>query len=81
MSRRKGHFAGAGRRSRPLRILVDMDGVLCDFEGHFCQKFQDKYPGLPFIPLTERKTFYLADQYSLLDPDHAVRYGAIKKIM
>lgn len=72
MSRHKGHGARGMWRARPLRVLVDMDGVLCDFEGHFLKVFREKHPDLPFIPLENRNTFYLADQYSLLDPDQTV---------
>ncbi|XP_076468956.1 5'(3')-deoxyribonucleotidase, cytosolic type-like [Babylonia areolata] len=64
------------RRTRPhnaaqkkLKILVDMDQVLCDFEGGFLSKYQEKFPDEPFIPLEERNTFYIVDQYTKLRRD------------
>lgn len=44
-------------------ILVDMDGPLADFEQNFLNRWRLKYPDLPFIPLEDRQTFYVADQY------------------
>lgn len=54
---------------RRLRVLVDMDGVLCDFEGHFLKKYRETYPDEPYIPLEKRTTFYLCDQYEKISPD------------
>jgi 5'-nucleotidase len=47
-----------------MRILVDMDGVLADFEGAFLDIYRRNYPDKPFIPLAERNSFYLRDQYA-----------------
>ena len=44
-------------------ILIDMDGVLCDFEKHMLDRFREKYPDEPFIKPEERRTFYLKEQY------------------
>lgn len=46
-------------------FLVDMDGVVADFEGGFITAWQQKYPGRPYVPLGERKTFKLTDDYPL----------------
>lgn len=43
---------------RPV-ILVDMDGVLCDFEAHFLQRWRARYPDAPWLPLEQRKSHYL----------------------
>lgn len=40
-----------------MTILVDMDGVLCDFEGHFIEKWQEKYPDLEIYRPGERSDF------------------------
>lgn len=44
-------------------VLVDMDGVLVDFEEHFLKCFMAEYPELPFIPVKERRVFYAQDDY------------------
>jgi 5'-nucleotidase len=46
-----------------VRILVDMDGVLSDYEGGFLRRWRDEYPDAPFVRLSDRTTFYIADQY------------------
>ncbi|XP_048763996.2 5'(3')-deoxyribonucleotidase, mitochondrial-like isoform X2 [Ostrea edulis] len=62
----------AGRRGiatlaqKKLLVLVDLDGVMADFEGHFLTKWKLKYPDESFIALEDRRTFYLADQYETL---------------
>lgn len=58
---------GAGERR--LLVLIDMDMVIADFEGHFLQRFREKFPEEPFVPLEERRTFYLKDQYVAIGPD------------
>ena len=77
MSGRKNASQRAGPwRKGPLRVLVDMDGVLCDFEAHFLNLFRKKYPQAPYVPLDERNTFYVDDQYKQLDASLSVR-GAL----
>ena len=44
-------------------VLVDMDGVLADFNAGFLEKFKKVNPTKPFIPLNELKTFYIEEQY------------------
>lgn len=46
-----------------MRILVDMDGVLADFERGFLDRWRAAYPDHPFVPLHERRTFYLIEDY------------------
>nr|XP_035929716.1 5'(3')-deoxyribonucleotidase, mitochondrial isoform X3 [Halichoerus grypus] len=67
--RRWGAGWPAGREcGRALRVLVDMDGVLADFEGGFLRKFRARFPDQPFIALEDRRGFWLSEQYGLLQP-------------
>ncbi|XP_066221170.1 5'(3')-deoxyribonucleotidase, mitochondrial isoform X2 [Saccopteryx leptura] len=61
-----GPVGPAGRRA--LRVLVDMDGVLADFEGGFLRKFRARFPDQPFIALEDRRGFWLSEQYGRLQP-------------
>ena len=67
----------ARQHGRSLLVLVDMDGVLCDFEGHFLKLFRYQYPDDPFIPLESRNTFYLDEQYGEMDEQLEVTTGAV----
>ncbi|XP_075417055.1 5'(3')-deoxyribonucleotidase, mitochondrial isoform X2 [Tenrec ecaudatus] len=64
---RPGASGGAGGRA--LRVLVDMDGVLADFEGGFLSKFRARYPDLPFVALEDRRGFWVSEQYGRLRPE------------
>lgn len=64
--------AMAARRARPVRVLVDMDGVLADFEGGFLRKFRARFPDQPFIALEDRRGFWLSEQYGRLQPGLSV---------
>ncbi len=46
-----------------MKILVDMDGVIADFEGKFLEDWRKTYPDRHYIPVEERVTFYVTDQY------------------
>ncbi|XP_067859523.1 5'(3')-deoxyribonucleotidase, mitochondrial-like [Heptranchias perlo] len=61
--------AGDRLEGERLRVLVDMDGVLADFEGGFLQKYKDTYPKEPFIELKDRRGFWVSTQYGKLKPD------------
>lgn len=54
-----------------MRILVDMDGVLADFDAAFLQAWRAAYPDHPFVPLEDRRAFYVEEEYP------AARAGAI----
>jgi len=46
-----------------MRILVDMDGVISDFDGEFIKRWQERHPEKFHIPMEERTLFYVKDQY------------------
>jgi len=46
-----------------MRILVDMDGVMADFEKGVLDTYRDRHPDKPFIPLNQRTSFYVKQQY------------------
>lgn len=45
------------------RILIDMDGVIADFDGEFIKRWRERYPDQFYIPMHERTMFYVKDQY------------------
>jgi len=47
-----------------------MDGVIADFEGDFLKRWKVLHPEKEFIPLEERKGFYVRDQYPEKYKDH-----------
>jgi len=46
-----------------LLILIDMDGVLADFEGHLMQQWRTLYPNTFDLAREERTTFYVTRQF------------------
>ncbi|XP_028562521.1 5'(3')-deoxyribonucleotidase, mitochondrial [Podarcis muralis] len=68
-SRRSASSRCAPGRRRRLRVLVDMDGVLADFEGGFLKKFRAKYPEKPYIALEDRRGFWVSEQYGQLESE------------
>ncbi|KAK7123193.1 hypothetical protein R3I94_020098 [Phoxinus phoxinus] len=55
--------------NRRLRVLVDMDGVIADFEGGFLKKFKARFPNEPFISLEDRRGFWVSTQYGDMRSD------------
>ena len=47
-----------------MRLLVDMDGVITDFEQGILNAYRFQHPGKPYIPLEQRTTFRVKDQYT-----------------
>lgn len=45
------------------RILVDMDGVLADFDKKVTEIYKEKFPERDYIPLENKTTFYLSEMY------------------
>merc|ERR1719373_1276723 len=41
------------------QVLVDMDGVLSDFESQFLEKWRETYPEAAWLPLDRRRTHYV----------------------
>jgi len=46
-----------------MRILIDMDGVISDFDGEFLKRWRERYPNKFYVPLEERTEFYVKDSY------------------
>ena len=46
-----------------MRILIDMDGVIADFDGEFLKRWRERYPDIFYVPLEERTAFYVKEQY------------------
>ena len=46
-----------------MRLLIDMDGVIADFEGEFLRQWKLNHPQKEFIPLEDRRGFYVREQY------------------
>ena len=46
-----------------MKVLVDMDDVIADYEGGFVKKWRELYPGRICIPVEQRTTWGLENQY------------------
>ncbi|XP_010001037.1 PREDICTED: 5'(3')-deoxyribonucleotidase, cytosolic type [Chaetura pelagica] len=70
-----GRSCGAG--PGPLRVLVDMDGVLADFEGAVLRGFRSRFPGEPRVELAARRGFSVREQYRCLREDLAAKVASV----
>ncbi|XP_017598712.1 PREDICTED: 5'(3')-deoxyribonucleotidase, cytosolic type isoform X2 [Corvus brachyrhynchos] len=73
-SRDPGSGIGMGSAAAPLRVLVDMDGVLADFEGAVLREFRARFPAEPRVELEERRGFSVREQYRSLREDLAYKW-------
>lgn len=56
-SAREGATSSTTSTTRAQKtVLIDMDGVLCDFERHFLNHWRREYPDRKYIPLEERRS-------------------------
>jgi 5'-nucleotidase len=46
-----------------MRILVDMDGVIADFDQEFLQRWRKRHPDKFYIPVENRAGFFVKDEY------------------
>ncbi len=46
-----------------MRILVDQDGVLANWELGVLEKWRSKFPDAFYVPIVERKSFYTGHDY------------------
>ncbi|XP_039357394.1 5'(3')-deoxyribonucleotidase, cytosolic type [Mauremys reevesii] len=67
----------AGSAASRVRALVDMDGVLADFEGGVLRAFLARYPGEPHVELAERRGFSVRDQYRCLREDLGAKVASV----
>ena len=46
-----------------MRILIDMDGVISDFDGEFLKRWRERHPDKMYVPIEEQTSFYIMDSY------------------
>ena len=46
-----------------MLLLVDMDGVIADFERGLSEGFREQFPTETYIPLDQIRTFYVEESY------------------
>ncbi|XP_063726578.1 5'(3')-deoxyribonucleotidase, cytosolic type-like [Symsagittifera roscoffensis] len=68
---------GGSRSDKSKIVLVDMDGVIVDYELGYERAVSALFPGMDLIPREERKVFYSDVQYSELYPEHREEFQRI----
>ncbi|XP_030361601.1 5'(3')-deoxyribonucleotidase, cytosolic type isoform X2 [Strigops habroptila] len=66
-----------GGMSGALRVLVDMDGVVADFEGAVLRGFSARFPAEPRVELAARSGFSVREQYRGLRRDLAAKVASV----
>lgn len=46
-----------------LTVLVDMDGVLADFDARVCEVFRERYPDEKQVEMDSREHFYMSENF------------------
>ena len=46
-----------------MRILIDMDGVISDYDQEFLQRWRSCHADKFYVPVEKRSTFYVIDEY------------------
>lgn len=46
-----------------MKIILDIDGVLSDWEGEFLNRWRKTHPDKKYIPLENREGFRISEQY------------------
>ncbi|NXK79239.1 NT5C protein, partial [Amazona guildingii] len=67
----------AGGMAGALRVLVDMDGVVADFEGAVLRGFSARFPAEPRVELAARSGFSVREQYRGLRQDLAAKVASV----
>ncbi|XP_077643563.1 5'(3')-deoxyribonucleotidase, cytosolic type [Lonchura striata] len=63
--------------STPLRVLLDMDGVLADLEGAVLREFRARFPAEPRLELAERRGSSVREQYRSLRQELAAKVASV----
>ncbi|XP_004090543.2 5'(3')-deoxyribonucleotidase, cytosolic type isoform X3 [Nomascus leucogenys] len=74
---RRARSSGPAAMARSVRVLVDMDGVLADFEAGLLRGFRRRFPEEPHVPLEQRRGFLAREQYRALRPDLADKVASV----
>ncbi|XP_034798751.2 5'(3')-deoxyribonucleotidase, cytosolic type isoform X2 [Pan paniscus] len=73
----RARSSGPAAMARSVRVLVDMDGVLADFEAGLLRGFRRRFPEEPHVPLEQRRGFLAREQYRALRPDLADKVASV----